>query len=99
MIPGGKLLGMVLVSTQKALSLVQEQVAGQRGILGALLASESSTRHRSTLRETRKISLSHPGTFLVPASSILPSGVDGETGTPGVSGCQLLEVRFCPSVV
>lgn len=36
MIPGGKLLGMALVSTQKALSLVQEQVAGHRGILEAL---------------------------------------------------------------
>lgn len=39
MMPGGKLLGMALVSTQKALSLVQEQVAGQRGVLAALLAS------------------------------------------------------------
>lgn len=39
MIPGGKLLGMAFVSTQKALSLVQEQVAGQRGVLAALLAS------------------------------------------------------------
>lgn len=36
MIPGGKLLGMDLVSTQKALSLVQEQVVGHRGVLGAL---------------------------------------------------------------
>lgn len=36
MIPGGKFLGMALVSTQKALSLVQEQVAGQRGVFGAL---------------------------------------------------------------
>lgn len=41
MIPGGKLLGMALVSTQKALSLVQEQLAGQRGTFGALLASDS----------------------------------------------------------
>lgn len=36
MIPGGKFLGMALVSMQKALSLVQEQVAGQRGVFGAL---------------------------------------------------------------
>lgn len=36
MIPGGRFLGMALVSTQKALSLVQEQVAGQRAVFGAL---------------------------------------------------------------
>lgn len=46
MMPGGKLLGIALVSTQKALSLVQEQVAGQRGILGALLAFDSFDRQR-----------------------------------------------------
>lgn len=44
MIPGGKLLGIALVSTQKALSLVQEQLAGQRGVLGALRASDAPGR-------------------------------------------------------
>lgn len=59
MIPGGKLLGIALVSTQKALSLVQEQVAGQRGILGALLAFDSLGRHRHRHRRDKQISLSH----------------------------------------
>lgn len=59
MIPGGKLLGIALVSTQKALSLVQEHVAGQRGILGALLASDSLGRHRH--RHTSNTHIIHPG--------------------------------------
>lgn len=62
MIPGGKLLGMVLVSTQKALSLVQEQVAGQRGTFGALLASDPpgrQTQHR--LSTDKQSSLIHFG--------------------------------------
>lgn len=75
MIPGGKLLGIALVSTQKALSLVQEQVGGQRGILGALLASDSpSGQRKSRHKLDRQMSLSHPGAFLNPTSSILPSG-------------------------
>lgn len=60
MIPGGKLLGIALVSTQKALSLVQEQVAGQRGILGALLAFDSPSRLRHRHRSDKQISLVHP---------------------------------------
>lgn len=72
MIPGGKLLGMALVSTQKALSLVQEQVEGQRGILGALLALDSLGRQRHRHRSDKKISLVH----LCPSSSIL--GQDGK---------------------
>lgn len=67
MIPGGKLLGIALVSTQKALSLVQEQVAGQRGILGALLALDSLGRQRHIHRRDKQISLSHLG----PSSNIL----------------------------
>lgn len=59
MIPGGKLLGIALVSTQKALSLVQEQVAGQRGILGALLAFDSLGRQRHRHRTDKHISLIH----------------------------------------
>lgn len=50
MIPGGKLLGTALVSTQKALSLVQEQVAGQRG---HLRAPEPPSRARSRQRRAR----------------------------------------------
>lgn len=79
MIPGGKLLGIALVSTQKALSLVQEQVTGQRGILGTLLAPVSPTRQRSRLRPAN--SLSHPRTLLDPASSIFPLWIDRWTGT------------------
>ena len=67
MIPGGKLFGIALVSTQKALSLVQEQVAGQRGILGALLAFDSFGRQRNRHTTDKQISLSHLG----PSSSIL----------------------------
>lgn len=65
MIPGGKLLGIALVSTQKALSLVQEQVPGQRGILGALLASDSPGRQRHRHTADRQI------IHLCPSSSIL----------------------------
>lgn len=72
MIPGGKLLGIALVSTQKALSLVQEQVAGQRGIFGALLASDSPGRQRH--RAHKQISPVH----LCPSSSIL--GQEEEEG-------------------
>lgn len=67
MIPGGKLLGIALVSTQKALSLVQEHVAGQRGILGALLAFDSPGRQRYTHRADRQTSFIH----LRPNPSIL----------------------------
>lgn len=65
MIPGGKLLGIALVSTQKALSLVQEQVAGQRGVFGALLASASPGRQRH--RADKHISPVH----LRPSSGIV----------------------------
>lgn len=66
-IPGGKLLGIVLVSTQKALSLVQEQVAGQRGTFGALLAYDSLGRQRYRHKSDKQISLTH----LASISSIL----------------------------
>lgn len=67
MIPGGKLFGIALVSTQKALSLVQEQVEGQRGILGALLASNSLGRLRHRHSSEKQISLVH----VCPSSGIL----------------------------
>lgn len=67
MIPGGKLLGIALVSTQKALSLVQEQVAGQRGIFGALLLSDCPGRQRNRHRTDKQASLTHLG----PISSIV----------------------------
>lgn len=66
MIPGGKLLGMALVSTQKALSLVQEQVAGHLGIFGALLAFDSPGRQRNRHKNNRHISPVH----LCPSSGI-----------------------------
>lgn len=59
MIPGGKLLGMALVSTQKALSLVQEQVAGQRGTFGALLAFDSLCRQIHRHSTDKHTSLVH----------------------------------------
>lgn len=72
MIPGGKFLGMALVSTQKALSLVQEQVAGQRGAFGAFLVYDSPVRQRHRHTTDIKISLVHLG----PSSSI-PLGKGG----------------------
>lgn len=74
MIPGGKLLGMALVSTQKALSLVQEQVAGQRGVFGALLASDGPGRQRD--RAARQTSAVH--FQRVSVCSILSAGGDGK---------------------
>lgn len=80
MIPGGKLFGIALVSTQKALSLVHEHVGGQRGILGGRLASlpvgtssrsgSSSSSHREAAGNSCLHS-GHLGTFLGPASSML----------------------------
>lgn len=60
-------MGITLESTQKALSLVQEQVAGHRGILGALLAFDSLGRMRHRHRSDRHISRVH----LCPNSGIL----------------------------
>lgn len=74
MIPGGKLLGMALVSTQKALSLVQEQVAGQRGTFGAFLVYDSPGRQRHRHTTDTNISLSH----LEPSSGSIPAlGIGG----------------------
>lgn len=69
MIPGGKLLGMALVSTQKALSLVQEQVAGHRGVLGALRPTAVPNIQRSSTQTDSRQS-SHRGVHLGLASTI-----------------------------
>lgn len=94
MIPGGKLFGIALVSTQKALSLVQEQVAGQRGILGALLAFDSLGRQRNRHKTNKPISLSHLG----PSSNILGQAEMGICVTEllevSVSGKWLVERRW-----
>lgn len=87
MIPGGKLLGMALVSTQKALSFVQEQVAGQRGIFGALLASDSPGRQRH--RADKQISPVH----LRPSASILGQEEAGGNEPLEVSVQWLVERR------
>lgn len=42
----GKFLGTALESTQKAVSLVQEQLGGQGGVLGGLLALTCSIRQK-----------------------------------------------------
>lgn len=65
--PGGKLLGIALVSTQNALSLVQEQVGGQRGILAFLVLDSPGTHKHRTVKH---ISLIH----LDPSSGILELG-------------------------
>lgn len=72
MIPGGKLFGMTLVSTQKALSLVQEQVAGQRGLLGAFLAFDSPGRQTDRQRSNKQVRLS--------SHLSLGSGILGQRG-------------------
>lgn len=69
MIPGGKLLGMALVSTQKALSLVQEQVAGHRGVLGALRPTVVPNIQRSSTQTDSRQS-GHRGVHLGLASTI-----------------------------
>lgn len=74
MIPGGKLFGMALVSTQKALSLVQEQVAGQRGTFEALLVYDSPGKQRHRQTTVIKISFIH----LDLSSSILMKKVKKE---------------------
>lgn len=57
---------MTLVSTQKTLSLVQEQVVGQRGVFGASLDTEPPARPIHTA--DRQISPVH----LRPSSDIVP---------------------------
>ncbi len=69
MIPGGKLLGMALVSTQKALSLVQEQVAGHRGVLGALRPTAIPNIQRSSTQTDSRQS-GHRGVHIGLASTI-----------------------------
>lgn len=77
MIPGGKLLGMALVSTQKALSLVQEQVAGQRGVLAALLPSATggaaARQRHSASRPAGADHLLHPAAVGSSSSSSILS--------------------------
>ncbi len=96
MIPGGKLLGMALVSTQKALSLVQEQVAGHRGVLGALRPTVVPNIQRSST-QTVSLQSGHRGVHLGLASTIFHllfsslSCLSQETQT-------LDDPGFCPSL-
>lgn len=45
----GRFLGTALESTQKAVSLVQEQLGGQGGVLGGLLALTCSIRQKPSV--------------------------------------------------
>lgn len=45
----GRFLGTALESTQKAVSLVQEQLGGQRGVLGGLLALTCCIRQKPSV--------------------------------------------------
>lgn len=81
MIPGGRFLGMALVSTQKALSLVQEQVAGQRGVFGAL-APPTRLRHRADRQMRPKHLRTSSGIVVVPLQDdeLLCKGYTVRTG-------------------
>ncbi len=97
MIPGGKLLGMALVSTQKALSLVQEQVAGHRGVLGALRPTAIPNIQRSSTQTDSRQS-GHRGGPYRPCFHHLP---------PSLLQLEFISVKkhrwlddpgFCPSL-
>lgn len=53
----GRFLGTALESTQKAVSLVQEQLGGQGGVLGGLLALTCSIRQKPSADSTSSGSL------------------------------------------
>lgn len=86
MIPGGKLLGMALLSRQKALSLVQEQVGGQRGVFGALLPSDWLSRQRLRTHKRTKLVDLKPGSGI--ARQDWRSQLAHE---PSSSGCNVCE--------
>lgn len=99
MIPGGKLLGMALVSTQKALSLVQEQVAGHFGILGALRPTANpNTQKRSTQTDSRQschrsVRLGLASTIIATFSSPVRVSQSGKTDMAGEKDEVLLSRR------
>lgn len=69
----GRFLGTALESTQKAVSLVQEQLGGQGGVLGGLLALTCSIRQKpsvdSASSQSREPRLARNPAML-PASSL-----------------------------
>lgn len=94
MIPGGKLLGMALVSTQKALSLVQEQVAGHFGILGALRPTANpNTQKRSTQTDSRQSCHRSVLTIIATFSSPVRVSQSGKTDMAGEKDEVLLSRR------
>ena len=66
----GRFLGTALESTQKAVSLVQEQLGGQGGVLGGLLAPTCSIRQRPRVDSARSRS---PETRLACSPAMLPA--------------------------
>lgn len=87
----GRFLGTDLESTQKAVSLVQEQLGGQGGVLGGLLALACSIRQKPSVDNT---SSPRPGPRLARSPTMPPAG---SSPTPAcrrpAAPCRLL----CPS--
>lgn len=67
----GRFLGTDLESTQKAVSLVQEQLGGQGGVLGGLLALACSIRQNPSVDNT---SSPRPGPRLARSPAMPPAG-------------------------
>lgn len=66
----GRFLGTALESTQKAVSLVQEQLGGQGGVLGGLLAPTASIRQRPRVDSASSLS---PEPHLACSPAMLPA--------------------------
>lgn len=70
MTSAGRFLGTALESTQKAVSLVQEQLGGQGGVLGGLLALTCRIRQNPSPESTSILS---PEPRLVRSPAMLPA--------------------------
>lgn len=67
----GRFLGTALESTQKAVSLVQEQLGGQGGVLGGFLALACSIRQKPNVDSTSSL---RPGPSLARSPAMPPTG-------------------------
>lgn len=83
----GRFLGTAFESTQKAVSLVQEQLGGQGGVLGGLLALACSIRQKPSVDNTSSL---RPGPSLAPSPAMPPAG-SPPTGLPAPR-CSLQDV-------
>lgn len=70
MTSAGRFLGTALESTQKAVSLVQEQLGGQGGVLGGLLALTCSIRQNPSADSASSLS---PEPRLTRSPAMLPA--------------------------